>query len=140
LLRSIQPTTLHENIVGCQENKQIDTVGKMKLEIGQVWKYKTRSSEDASRLTIVNLEENTVHIYLEGINVTTANGNCLENFYMPLSTESFLQSVTVLDDAHRAGFNSLYQNWLNEHDTRGQGIFTVELDTFLSSLDQSATK
>ena len=40
----------------------------MNFQPGQVWRYRTRKGEEESKLTIIEVDESTLHIYTDNLN------------------------------------------------------------------------
>ena len=108
----------------------------MKFQPGQLWKYRTRKGEEASLVSVIETEKDVVHIHISGVNAKTPDGNILHEFYMPISHKALENSVTELISELEPGHQKLHKKWLESHDTRGQGFFTVELAKFLDGLDK----
>lgn len=114
--------------------------------VGQVWKYKTRASEEDSRLIIGKIETleksgNVVHIKLIRLKIKspTAPGGYSTNMSHAPITESKLQeSVTELtnEKADIEGFEEGYNTW---RDAKG-GVFTITVNEIVDFIEKAINK
>lgn len=107
----------------------------MNFTAGQRWTYRTRPGETASRVLVMDVEADNVHIRLTGVAVRLSSGQAIDSFFMPIQRDVLAACVTTLEVEADPDFEGAHKAWTTEHDTRGQGFFTVELDRFLTSLE-----
>lgn len=106
------------------------------LEAGQVWRYRTRPGEERSMLMILEIEEQTAHVHLKDIVLTTPSGDEVNELFLPLGLEALRKSVVsrVTDKENPATHRAMVKRWRVLHDTRGQGQFDIALAELLESL------
>lgn len=103
---------------------------------GQSWRYRHRRGEESSRLLVMCVEPGIVHIQINGIDLRFASGQWLGSFFMPISTDVLARCVTEVEADPDPSFSAALEAWLPENDTRGQGMFTVEIARFLDMLQE----
>jgi hypothetical protein len=106
------------------------------FEPGLVCEYHTRQGEENSTITILEVEESAAHVFVQGLNVTTPGGIALTEIFLPISLDALRRSVEGnVVQADWQEFNALRARWIAEHDTRGQGYFTLPLAEFFDALE-----
>jgi hypothetical protein len=105
-----------------------------KFQPGQVWTYRTRPGEKASRLTILRVEPygsgTAVHVYVSGvsiINPAAPKGKSTFISHMPFTEEAIDKSVLQLVDQSEQlpRFEEGYATWKEQADQGKAGVFTV---------------
>ena len=109
----------------------------MDFQPGQIWKYRTREEEENSKVTIIEIDETALHIYVDELNVTTPKGQRIKEVYIPIAPSALVKSVTELAQEQAPNYQARRKEWLESHDTRGQGFFTMELSQFLTALERA---
>jgi hypothetical protein len=116
------------------------------LAPGQRWQYLTRSGEEASRLTILRLEdwhgEAIVHVALDGLamkNPLSREGYSTSLGHTPVSEAALRRCLTVLDaeSTDLPDYQSGYNNWKAAADTGEGGHFTTSLAEIVDGLEQA---
>lgn len=105
-----------------------------KYKPGQVWTYETREGEEASRLTVVKVEENEefgciVHVYISDIAIQCegAPGGVVKNIHhAPYAEDALDDSVIELESqgAKLPDFQAGYKEWKAAFDNGDAGVFT----------------
>jgi hypothetical protein len=109
---------------------------------GQVWEYRTRPSEEASRLKIQRIERDgeaaalgpVYHISITGVNVGPNIGPVLP--HLPVSRETLEGSVTRLADDQNAAFPSADPGIAEWRQARG-GVFTISVAAILDTVEEA---
>lgn len=114
---------------------------------GQVWRYRTRPAEDASRVMIGKIEERAgagaiVHVKLVGLaikNTSAPGGVSSVMTHAPISEAAFAASITELtgDAADLDGFEDGYGTWLSAFEAGDAGIFTITLAEIVDVMEQA---
>ena len=116
------------------------------FEVGQVWHYKTRSTEKNSRVLIGRIEKvdaqgTIVHVKL--INLRIKNPRKPDRFFRmvshsPISETALSASVTKLADeaADLAGFDAGYQSWLASYRAGKAGVFDARLSEIVNIMEK----
>lgn len=108
-------------------------VNDEKYKPGQVWSYKTRTSESESTVTILRVEEidgekRIVHIRVDHIVLKNCSGGPeLEQLpHMPFSREAIDASVLkVLRTGEVPDFHEGYSEWRSAWDSGKAGFYTI---------------
>ncbi len=113
---------------------------------GQVWRYKTRPNEEASRVIIGKVEKAPkvgiiVHVKLVGLrlkNPTATDGVSTEMGHAPMSEAAMAKSVIAItnDVPDLEGFSHGYDTWLASYQEGTGGIFTIKLSEVVASVEQ----
>ena len=114
------------------------------LEVGQVWRYRTRSGEEDSRARILVLEQDPelgeiVHVRIEGVAlpnpVLPANPNTVLG-HVPIDSAAFRRSVTDLV-GHDTGEPDLegYREWRDA----GGGVYALPLAETVAAVEATLT-
>jgi hypothetical protein len=108
------------------------------FEVGQIWEYKTRPNELASRLTIVKIDVlpndvTIIHISLTGLNIKSPQsprGISDTASHLPLVETSVRESVTKLvgTTTDLPDFEEGYNMWKEAFDSGQGGYFTITVD------------
>ncbi len=114
---------------------------------GQVWLYKTRPTEEASRVIIGKIEKTPkvgtiVHVKLTGLRLK--NSSALGGFstvltHAPVSEAALSASVTELTDevSDLDGFSEGYNTWLSSFRAGDAGVFTITLSEIAEAMEQA---
>jgi hypothetical protein len=115
---------------------------------GQVWRYRTRPGEEASRVIIGRIEKDSqsgtiIHVKLTGLripNPLAPGGINSELPHAPVSDAAMSASVTDLTDdvADLAGFTEGYETWLQY--SGGAGVFTTPLSEIVTFVEQAVRR
>lgn len=119
-----------------------------KYEPGQVWSYRTRPGEEASRLTVLKVEphgtagEPAIHVRLDDVklaNPRVEGGVSREISHLPFSEEAIDRSVTELLESDVPLPDNLegYETWKREADEGNAGIFTLPVAEVVSVVEQA---
>lgn len=108
-----------------------------KFSVGDVWEYRTRPNEEASRVIIVRLDKSPdlgviVHVAVQGIKLANCtNGPEPDNVpHMPFARKAFEESVTrkvasnsELPSSWKAG----YEDWSKAYIRKKAGIYVISV-------------
>ena len=119
-----------------------------KFETGQVWKYKTRTGENESRITIVHVDYDDheygdiVHIFISDLDIPNANapeGKTIFIGHLPFESKALADSVTELESETEElpDFDSGYQLWREAFDNSEAGVFNVAVSEAIDFVQQS---
>ena len=120
------------------------------FEAGQVWAYRTRESETASRLTVCRVEPDAavgqiVHLYLTKLSI--ANPAAPEGVtriisHMPYSGEALRPCLTALErladmlPPYQAG----YQQWKASFDQGEAGVWTIAVADAVAAMETALNR
>lgn len=117
------------------------------FKVGQIWKYKTRSGEEHSTLTILKVEKYdkagvVIHIYVNGLKIKSPQrptDNINEIGHLPLSKDAMIESVTSLvSSANRLpDFREGYNNWKEAFDNNKGGFFTIVVSDAVKYVEEA---
>ena len=118
LLLLIRPgNTPAQDVPSCPEPQPTED---SKFHPGQVWAYKTREDEAASKITILKIDSlpqfgEVVHIRIDGLRMKNCPGGPVSNVvqHAPFTREAMERSVTKLlkNDAPVPDFEEGYSQW-----------------------------
>ena len=107
------------------------------IQEGQVWRYKNRPGEEASRAVVCRVEEvpkagTVVHLCVEGVeikNPAAPDGMNRVISHMPFALEAFEESVLELEATRPdlPDFEEGYAMWKSAFEQGEAGIFDVEI-------------
>jgi hypothetical protein len=107
-----------------------------RLQSGQVWRYRHRPGDEDSTIVILEVTGGTAHIHVRDLLVTTSSGAVLQEMFVPISAAVLETCLTEqLPALDEAALRRARQTWLDEHDTRDKGEFTVPVDRFLDLVE-----
>ena len=114
---------------------------------GQVWRYNTRSGEEASRVIIGRIEKSPkigtiVHVKLTGLRIKNPDapgGLSLVMTHAPISESALSASVTELtkEVSDLDGFSEGYNTWLSSFRVGDAGVFTIPLSQVTEVMEQT---
>jgi len=114
---------------------------------GQVWRYRCRVGEDASRVIVGKVEETNsghvvVHVQLSGLSVRNPDapsGRSSLVRHLPIAAEQLAASVVELVSAGGmlVGFDEGYNAWRGAYEAGRGGIFTLPLAEIVESMEQA---
>lgn len=115
------------------------------FKVGQIWEYKTRTGEEASRLYIVKIEswpngEKIFHIFADKLKIKNpmlSGGIQTELPHAPVSEKSLSLSVTKLRGTAKAlpDISEGYGAWKEQHDAGGAGMFTISVSEIITLIE-----
>ena len=119
-----------------------------KFAVGQVWKYKTRSNESDSRLTVVRVDPddyefgNIIHIYISEVDIPNSdapNGKTVFIQHMPYEENALSNSVIELDAETKElpDYMAGYKLWKAAFEKGEAGVFSVEVSQAVDFVQQS---
>ena len=104
-------------------------------EVGQIWEYETRTGEEKSTLTIVNIEKNKlddtiINVYINNLkikNQAVKNGISDTIQHLPFGIKSINNSVTKLIGFTKTlpDYNEGFNEWKSLYDIGEAGIFDI---------------
>ena len=104
-------------------------------EVGQIWEYETRTGEEKSTLTIVNIEKNNlydtiINVYINNLkikNQAVKNGISDTIQHLPFGIKSINNSVTKLIGFTKTlpDYNEGFNEWKSLYDIGEAGIFDI---------------
>ena len=107
---------------------------KNKIKEGQVWSYKTRTSEEGSRLTIIKTDGHdkdlVIHIKIDGLKLIAKDsgdviGTSIE--HLPINLEMFKKSVRKIESVVESSINEGYLHWKKLFDKGNAGVWSIEI-------------
>ena len=125
------------------------------FSVGQVWKYKTRSGESDSRVTIVSIDHDDpeygdiVHIYISELNIpnpSAPDGKTLFISHLPYLSESLAECVTELESQLEDVESDLeqfeatqegYRLWKKAFENSEAGVFTNPVADAIGFVEKS---
>jgi hypothetical protein len=117
---------------------------------GQVWVYKTRPGEEASRAPVGGIETaaevgTIVHVNLTGLrikNPAMPGGFSSVISHAPISELALSASVTELtkETSDLDGFREGYDSWLSSFCAGDAGVFSIPLSQVVEFIEQTLAK
>jgi hypothetical protein len=117
---------------------------------GQVWTYKTRSGEDASRVVVCRVETDpklgeVVHIQVNGLKLQ--NKHAPEGFsgvigHLPYSADALRKSVTKLEatGTKPPEFEEGYKTWRAAFEQHKAGVWTVGVAEAVATMERAMSQ
>lgn len=112
---------------------------------GQVWTYRTRPGEDASRITVCRVEADPklgeiVHIHVSGLrlkNPRVPGGFSDAIGHMPYSGKALRDSVVAQESATAKlpAFVDGYREWRSSFDDGKAGVWTAPLSEAIAGME-----
>jgi hypothetical protein len=136
-------------LVGRDGGKASTATGNTMLPFapGQVWTYKTRPAEEASRILICRVEADPrlgeiVHVHVNGLrfrNKHAPGGSSDQIGHMPYSAEGLRRSITKLDSTGDAlpAFEDGYQEWRRAFDAGKAGVWTAPVSEAIAGMESA---
>lgn len=119
------------------------SVSADEFEVGQVWKYDSRASEENSTLTIGRIDrfddQTIVHVSLSGLRISMPAQNRIVDSvgHLPIEAGFFKESLkelvgqSVPDDQFAAG----YEYWRAAYDEGNAGYYTLPLRECVETIE-----
>ncbi len=117
---------------------------------GQIWKYKTRPGEEASRLVVCKVETHEkfgtiIHIHVEDLaikNPRPPGGVSRVIGHLPFAEEALRQSVVTIAGRRKTlpDYEEGYKTWKEAFDAGKAGIFTVPVAEVVAFMEQALNK
>ena len=125
------------------------------FSVGQVWKYKTRSGESDSRVTIVSIDYqdaeygDIIHIYISDLNIpnpSAPGGKTLFISHLPYLADALAESVTELESQYDDVKSQLkqfeatqegYSLWKKAFENSEAGVFTNPVADAIGFVEES---
>ena len=114
---------------------------------GQVWTYHTREGEEASRATVVRVDEDRelgviVHVYISDVEIRTpeaTDGVHRAVTHMPFTEEAMDESVLELEqrDSPLPDYAEGYEIWAEAHAQGEAGMFDCPLAEAIEMMEDS---
>ena len=127
-----------------------DTNPTNKYEVGQIWKYNTRSGEEGSRIYIVKTEVEDgygiiYHIHVDGLKIKNPRMESgLQNdiSHAPVDRQTLDKSVTTLmgTSDEMPSIQEGYQAWKEAFDQGEAGVFNVPVADLARLYEQAISK
>src|SRR5262245_42471857 len=121
-----------------------------RFQSGQVWQYKTRPGDEASRIVILQVDPHLqfgaiVHIQVTDVMITNSmfpNGAAKTMSHLPCSEQALENSVTVLENegAVPSGWEEGYSRWKSAFEADQTGVFTIAVADTVDSIAQVLAK
>ncbi|MGS1077730.1 hypothetical protein [Pseudoxanthomonas beigongshangi] len=115
-------------------------------EAGQIWTYKTRPGEEASRVHIVKIEETPrgdriFHIYVDNLKMRSLlDPNAMQTVlpHAPVSEKTLDESVIQLQGVEEElpDISEGYKFWREAYDAGAGGVFTIPVADIVDSVEQ----
>ena len=119
---------------------------KDKIKEGQIWSYKSRSSEPGSKLTVIKLDtpgnEQIVHISVDSLRITQRNTGEVTATYiehLPMSLDAFSKSVIKIESIVETSINEGYLDWKNKFDEGKAGVWSLEISEVIEMIENIYT-
>lgn len=129
-----------------QENEFKDT----EFQVGQIWSYDTRQTEDSSTITIVAIENSkkegiVMSIFIDGLkikNPSVEGGLNKQLQHLAFTKEAISVSVTKLRDKtdKLPAYQDEYDNWKRDFDAGRAGIFKVPVKEAIQQMEDLINK
>ena len=115
------------------------------FQVGQVWKYKTRTNEISSTLTILkidNFDETIIHISVNNLKIKS--GNDFQNIlqHSPISVKALKKSVIkVIENIETTeDFQEGYKLWKSAFDSGEAGVCSITVSEIVTFIESSLNK
>ena len=135
---------LGASLAACSDKGSANT---SKYQAGQVWTYKTRPGEEASRLTVLKVvpygKGNAVHVCVEGVSIDNPNapGSRITQIgHIPLAEDALDKSVVKCVASCSVVSLDGYNTWKEQADKGKAGVFTVTLAEAITVIESVFTK
>lgn len=116
-----------------------------KYQAGQVWTYKTRPGEEASRLTIVKVEPygndgTAVHVHVSGLSIKAPNspgGRMTFVSHLPFAEATIEKCLVHLESENTdlPDYQEGYSMWKEQADKGEAGVFTISVAEALNAIE-----
>jgi hypothetical protein len=147
MLRNLSFALFALLFVGCENAADSTKIeGSMStFASDQIWEYKTRPHEEASRIIICRVESDPklgeiVHIYVNGVRLK--NGRAPGGYnefigHMPYSSDALRKFVTKLEssDAQLPPFEDGYREWRSAFDQGKAGVWTAPVSEAITGME-----
>ena len=122
-----------------------------KFSVGQIWKYRTRPTEEESRITIVRVDAddpefgNIIHIYISDLNIPNREapeGKTVYVGHMPYDEDALENSVTemVSETKTLPDYQDGYRLWKEAFDESQAGVFEIPVSQAIDFVQESISK
>jgi hypothetical protein len=138
-------------LLGCsREAPPAQGARASEFRAGQVWRYRTRTGEEASRLVVCRVEPNDqlgriIHIHVEGVAITSpASPDGVSHVvgHMPFAEENLRESVMTVEATRTQlpDYEEGYNTWKAAFDSGNAGIFTISVADGLDSVEEALSR
>jgi hypothetical protein len=120
------------------------------FEVGQVWSYRTRPGEDASRLYIARIDRNLgsqpiFHLYIDGLKLKNplAEGEVQDHLpHVPVSRQTLEASVIALQQENvlPPDISEGYVIWREAFERGEAGVFTLSVQQLIQYIEDAFNK
>jgi hypothetical protein len=118
------------------------------LEIGQVWRYRTRPHDQNSTLVIGSIDSTAqgliIGILVQGLSLGNSQGECLEELsHLPIAEPVLRSSLTafVRDRTQLPlGFHQGYKAWRKAFDLRKAGFYSIPVSACVALAEETFLK
>lgn len=116
------------------------------FRVGQLWTYKTRPNETASRLTILRIERfgkaNAVHVYVSDLSIqnpSSPTGVSTFISHAPFSEAALAGSVEQIVGKGKppASFDQAYAAWRKKALAKRAGLFTISVAEAIDGVERA---
>jgi hypothetical protein len=113
-----------------------------KVKEGQIWSYKTRRSEEGSRLMIIKVDEADliVNIKIDGLKLTEKDsGDAMATSieHLPISFEMFKKSAHKIESVVEPVVSEGYLYWKKLFDEGKAGVWSVEISNAIGITEET---
>ncbi|MBM4386006.1 MAG: hypothetical protein FJ091_21905 [Deltaproteobacteria bacterium] len=122
-------------------DEELRTATSTQFSVGQVWKYKTREGETASRAHVGKIDsigDNIiVHVKLTGLVIKAGGEVGSVVAHTPIAEEALARSVTELtsETPNLEQFSDGYAAWREAFDAEDAGWFTLSLAEVVGTIE-----
>lgn len=120
------------------------------FEVGQVWSYRTRPGEDASRLYIARIDRDLsakaiFHLYIDGLTLKNplVEGEVQDHLpHVPVSRETLEASVIALqaENVLPPDISEGYVLWREAFEQGRAGVFTLSVQEIVQYIEDAFNK
>lgn len=121
-----------------------------RYEPGQVWRYRTRPGEEASRVGIVKVDSDPklghiIHIMVMGLalkNPAAPGGISQSISHLPYLESGIDASVTDLESSGVAlsGWEGGYDHWKKPFDEGKAGVWSIPVEEAIAAMEQALSQ
>lgn len=129
-----------------QTRRTRDLPPRRKFRVGQLWTYKTRPHETASRLTILRIERfgkaNAIHVHVSDLSIqnpSSPTGISTFISHAPFAETALAGSVEQIVGKGKppASFDQAYAAWRKKALAKRAGLFTIGVSEAIDGVERA---